>query len=529
MDFMASHHLIQSPAARQWENIGVKPHHGIDLPLFSLHSHSSLGIGEYLDLLPMIDWCASLGLDVIQLLPLNDTGMDTSPYNALSAFALNPIHISLQALPYLENYPDLQEELKNLPKEPLSPRLNYLHVRTTKNRFLRHYYEKVKERLIQSDDYKEFLQRSSWLEGYALFKTLKAQQNWHHWEFWPYHLQVLQPDTKQALLEEHQNEIAFHSLLQYLCDHQFQQVSRHAREKGIFLMGDIPILLSRDSADVWLNRELFFLDYSAGSPPDMYSADGQNWGFPVYDWEEMERQGYRWWIDRLKLASRYYQIYRIDHIVGFFRIWAIPIGFSALDGQFMPSDEAAWIDHGKKIMLMMLQHCDMLPIGEDLGVVPPEVRTCLKTLGICGTKVMRWERMWRDDSRFILPQDYPFDSLTTVSTHDSETVQQWWQNNENEARPYAESKGWDYSKPLSLDYHRQILWDSHHTNSLFHVNLLQEYFPLIPNFTWPRLEDERINTPGIQSSDNWTYRFRPSVEELTSHEELRALIKSLIV
>jgi 4-alpha-glucanotransferase len=222
-------------------------------------------------------------------------------------------------------------------------------------------------------------------------------------------------------------------------------------------------------------------------------------------------------------------LYRIDHIVGFFRIWAIPYGLSAKDGHFVPSDSAKWIDHGQRLMLMMLDRCDMLPIGEDLGVVPPEARACLHALGICGTKVMRWERKWKEDKNFIRIEDYPVDSLSTVSTHDSETLQLWWQNNPEDANLFARFKGWSYNSVLSRGHQYEMLWDSHHSASLFHINLLQEYLALIPGMTWPLLEDERINVPGVCSDRNWTYRFKPSIEELVTNQTLQHLLKELIL
>lgn len=521
--------LLHSPAAKQWQRVGVKHHHGMIIPLFSLHSANSSGIGEYTDLIPLIDWCRLIGFDLIQLLPLNDTGLGTSPYSALSAFALNPIYLGLHALPYLDQFPLLQDELKAVPKLSQQSRVDYKIVRENKERFLCHYVQQTKELILNSRSYHAFIQNSSWLKSYAVYKTLKVLYQWSSWESWPINDQSPTEEFIDQLANEHREEVEWHSILQFLCDQQLHASKEYADKQEVFLMGDIPILIDRDSADVWVHRHLFDLNYSAGSPPDIYSQEGQNWGFPIYDWEKIASTNYRWWIDRLSCASRYYHIYRIDHIVGFFRIWSIARGLTGKDGLFIPQDESTWVDHGQRIMLMMLKECTMLPIGEDLGVVPPEVRDCLTALGICGTKVMRWERLWKDNARYILPQDYPMCSMTTVSTHDSETLQQWWQNMPLEAQTFAQFKGWTYQPYLSREYQREILWDSHHSNSLFHINLLQEYLALIPGLTWPLLEDERINMPGILSDRNWSYRFKPSLEELTSHTSLQHLMRELII
>jgi 4-alpha-glucanotransferase len=521
--------LLHSPSAKQWQRIGVKHHHGIDVPLFSLHSNQSNGIGEYTDLPLLIDWCHSIGLDVIQLLPLNDTGLGTSPYSAISAFALNPIFLGLHALPYLEQFPLIQDELKAVPKLSQHNRIDYKAVRENKERFLRHYLEHARTPILSSHAYRTFEQNAHWLKGYAAFKTLKNLYQWSTWESWPAESHTPTPEFLEHFAQQHNEEMEWHSILQFLCDQQLHAAKEYADRNGILFMGDIPILIDRDSADVWLNRWLFDLNYSAGAPPDVFTKEGQDWGLPIYNWEKMAQTEYRWWIDRLNCAHRYYHIYRIDHIIGFFRIWSIPRGMAAKDGLFIPKDESVWIDQGQRLMLIMLAECQMLPIGEDLGVVPDAVRESLSALGISGTRVMRWERKWKEDEKFILPQDYPFNSMTTVSTHDSETLQQWWQYYPLEAQSFAQHKGWSYQPHLSREYQKEILWDSHHSNSLFHINLLQEYLGLIPGLSWPFLDDERINVPGIVSDMNWTYRIKPNLEELAANTTLQHIMKELII
>lgn len=520
---------LYSAASKQWQKIGAYPHHGINIALFSLHSKHSLGIGDFSDLIPVIDWAAAIGLDIIQLLPLNDTGHDSSPYNALSAFALNSLHISLHSLPFLEDYPELITTLEAIPSIPRSSRVEYERVREIKESFLNLYYTKTKEKIFQSSDYESFIECSaSWLKGYALYKALRLMYEGQPWTSWPEHLQNPDSERLEELYIEYAKEIEWHSFIQFICDQQLHAVKQHATSKGVHLMGDIPILISPESAEAWLHSRLFYFDRTAGSPPDFYSTEGQSWGFPIYNWDQIEKENYRWWIDRLQCASRYYSLYRLDHVVGFFRIWAIAAGQSSKQGLFEPADSSKWISQGKKIMNRMLEQCEMLPIGEDLGVVPPEVRSCLTQLGICGTKVMRWERRWDGDGRFIPIQNYPELSLTTVSTHDSEPLQLWWKNYPEEAEYYAHFKGWTYSPNLTYDQHYSILWDSHHTASLFHVNLLQEYFAMLPDLTWPDPEDERINVPGIIADTNWTYRMRPSIEEFTTNETLKTFLLNLI-
>lgn len=520
--------LLESEAGKGWQKIGVRQHHGVNVPLFSLHSNKSSGIGEFPDLLPLFSWCKSVGFDIVQLLPLNDTGHDQSPYNAISANALNPFHLGLSSLPYLDQHPELKSQLSELHKFNLTNSIDYKNLYTKREEFLLKYFDVVFPLVQKTQDYQTFCLQNAWLEGFALFKSIKISRNWESWENWPEELKNPTSTSYPRLLKKYEKQIAFHCFVQFFCFTQFQAIKKEANQQGIFLMGDIPILINYESADVWLNRVLFITNLTAGAPPDMYSEEGQNWGFPIYNWDELKKQNYHWWKERLNVASRLYDLYRIDHVVGFFRIWAIPLNYKGSKGRFIPEDKAKWIPQGKAIMEMMLEDSSMLPIGEDLGVVPPEVRICLLGLGICGTRVMRWERMWEQDKRFIKPEDYQPASLTTVSTHDSETLTLWWQNNPEEAKEYARFKGWIYEDFLSKDHLFEILRESHHTASLFHINLLQEYLALVPGLTSSNPEEERINLPGIISDKNWSYRFHPSVEELVSNKELSDIIYKLI-
>lgn len=519
--------LYASATAKQWQRIGIRQHHGICVPLFSLHSSNSAGIGEFPDLLPLISWCHDIGLDTLQLLPLNDTGPNTSPYSAISAFALNPVHLGLANLPDLHKNDHLTEMLKELQQLSKTERVEYHRIQGMREQFLKTYFQQHASDILPSDEYRLFCDRHSWLRGYALFKALKTQCHWQPWSSWPDEIRECSSLHCDQLEKKLETDISYHSFLQFLCFQQMEQVKQHADRLGVFLKGDIPILIDHESADLWLYRTLFNTKLTAGAPPDAYSALGQNWKFPLYNWEEMEKQEYAWWKDRLTFASNFYHIFRIDHIVGFFRIWGIPDGAPASEGHFIPDDPEVALRQGRKLMEMMIEASPMLPIGEDLGVVPNEVKEDLKHLGICGTRVMRWERDWEGDHHYIAPEAYSPLSVTTVSTHDSPPLQLWWLQNGDEARDYCLSQGWPYQTPLSPEYHFAILYASHHTASLFHINLLQEYFAIIPELVHANPEEERINVPGIVSEKNWTYRFRPSVEEIIDHAELARLICDL--
>lgn len=509
--------ILHTAAGNTWKTVGIRDHHGIVVPLFALHSKTSCGIGEFTDLAHLFPWCKSVGFDVIQLLPLNDTGTETSPYSALSAIALNPIHLSLHALPFVQNSEKLLKQLEKLQLLTRSQRISYPAVHKGKLHFLRDYYRHWHKHTTDLSAFREFKTNNhGWCYDYALYKTIKVHQQWRAWETWPTLFK------EHDLLYEHKlppqlaAEVDFHQFLQFLCFQQFELVKSLAELHNIKLKGDIPILINRDSADVWKQRSLFDLNFAAGAPSDMYAAEGQKWGFPLYNWDAMARDGYRWWKERLGVASHLYHIYRIDHIVGFYRIWGVPIDKPAKEGHFIPSEEAQWIPQGDTLMRMLIEASPLLPVGEDLGTVPPAVRESMQRLGICGTKVMRWERYWHGDQSYIPPSQYPLMSMTTVSTHDSETLGQWWSNQQEEARRYAASVGWEYQPELTHAQRLAILQASHQSNSLFHINLLNEYLALFPNMTWPNPADERINIPGTLSDHNWTYRFRPSVEEIST-------------
>ncbi len=497
---------------KQWDKIGFRHHHGICLPLFSIRNPNSHGIGEFLDLLPLIKWCQEIGFDVIQLLPLNDSGNDTSPYSAHSAMALHPIYLSLGALPHAEEYFD---ELNAMKSCNSSKKVCYHKVLKAKNDFLKRYMKRALPEISQQADYQAFLQEE-WLDGYARYKVLKSLNQEKPWWEWQITTQNLDP-----------HELDYHKLLQYFCFQQMAQVKEAAQKAGVFIKGDIPILINRDSSDVWEHQEIFDISLAAGAPPDYFSKEGQYWGFPIYRWDVLEKTGYRWWQKRLRLAEKLYHIYRLDHLVGFFRIWAIPEGKKASEGFFLPAASNSWIPQGEKIMYMMLQSCQMLPIGEDLGQVPTNVRECMARLGICGTKVMRWEKHWDTDKSFINPNEYFPLSMTTLSTHDSEPLEMWWDNFPEEAEQFARMLNLPYTTLLLPESRKAILKASHTSNSLFHVNLLQEYLDVFSELTWENPEDDRINLPGEVLDTNWTYRFLPTLEEIISHPELKEFMKSL--
>ncbi len=507
-----------------WKRVGIKHHHGINVPLFSLRTKKSCGVGEYLDLLPLIDWCSCLNMDIIQLLPLNESGSDPSPYNALSSCALHPIYLSLHALPYL----DQASTICKAQKYTNTKRLSYHAVYREKLKFLYNYVQKTGNKLKKRGDYELFLAKHHWLPTYALFRTLKEVHRHIHWKHWPKEVRAPTKLTLKALYIKHAKEMQVHLLIQYLCFMQLQKVKSYATSKGVYLKGDIPILVSSDSVDVWAHTPFFDFTHVAGSPPNPSDPKGQYWGFPLYQWNAIEQDQFSWWKQRLKTAEELYHIYRIDHVIGFFRLWAIPPDQTPANGVFIPKDPSLMLAQGKKILAYLITFSQMLPIAETLGQIPPFAYNILSELAIPGTKVFRWEKDWKKGEKFIPSKEYSPISMSSVSTHDTDTVALWWQKETKEARSYAAFKGWVYQKELSCDCILDILRDSHYSGSLFHINLLQEYLALTPELTWKDPEDERINYPGTIHPLNWSYRYKLPLEKLTSDPKLRAKMEKVL-
>jgi len=536
-DVSLEQYLLQTVVADGWRVVGVRQHHGVNVFLSALHSSSSSGIGEFLDLLPMIDWCEKIGMDIIQLLPLNDSCSDPSPYNTISSCALNPIYLKLSALPYLDQYPHLVSAIASMAPYNAFARIAYAEVLATKMQWLRSYYDEIAPRLEKDPHFFHFQSLFPWVETYSLFKALGIFFGVSGWEEWPKDYHSPTPEKRTQLLEEHRTEVTFHTALQYFCFQQLRQVREHAERHKIFIKGDVPILINRNSADVWHAPHFFDLNHTAGAPPDQYSLEGQSWGFPLFDWEVMRKEDYRFWCQRLQAAHHFYHLYRIDHAVGFFRIWGIPLHRLSKDGYFIPDDPTKFLEQGKHILGVLAATAPMLPIAEDLGSVPPEVRTCLAEMGIPGTRVMRWEVDWtRNRTKnqtgyrhpYLALEEYSPLSMTCVSTHDSETLGEWWKTHPKQASQLAHQKNWHYTPVLSQEHRKELLQDSHRTASLFHINLLQEYLALFPELVADAPEDERINIPGTLLPSNWTYRYRPSVETLTTHKGLLLAMQSLV-
>ena len=312
---------------------------GTAIPVFSLRTRKDFGVGEFEDLYALVDWASATGQAFIQLLPVNDTTMshtwqDSYPYNANSSFALHPMYLHLPSVGVSEDeeYCRLRDELN------ASPSVDYERVNAVKWDYIRRAYAKTFKALSAREDYRVFLaENEGWLIPYAAFCVLRDENGTADFSRWKT-LSRYRKGAVAAYVADHQDEVQLHCFVQYHLHRQLKAVRDYAHGKGVCLKGDLPIGVSRTSADAWVSPKLFNLDAQAGAPPDYFSRDGQNWSFPTYNWDEMARDGYAWWKRRLGKMSEYFDAFRIDHILGFFRIWEIPVPFkSGLEGHFNPA------------------------------------------------------------------------------------------------------------------------------------------------------------------------------------------------
>ena len=316
---------------------------GVAVPVFSLRSERSFGVGDFSDLKLMADWAAATGQCVIQILPINDTTDDGSwhdsyPYRANSIFALNPIYLDLREVGELGNkreaarFERLGRELNALSE------VDYPRVAAAKQEYMRKLYKRQGRALLASTEFADFYKNNEpWLCAYAVFSVLRdkfATSDFSLWGEWT----TFDAERVKEFAREREQEVGYWYFVQFHLDRQLRSVRDYAHSRGVILKGDIPIGIGRHSVDAWTSPELFKMDSSAGAPPDDFSVKGQNWGFPTYDWERMAQDGYAWWRARFEKMADYFDAYRIDHILGFFRIWEIPLDAkSALLGHFSPA------------------------------------------------------------------------------------------------------------------------------------------------------------------------------------------------
>ncbi len=336
---------------------------GVAIPVFSLRSHRSFGVGEFSDLKLLVDWADKVGMRLIQLLPVNDTistytWVDSYPYSAISAFALHPLYINAEKVAgkehaaVLKPYRNIQKRLNSL------PHVDYESVLKTKLNIIVSLYDLMKDKVFESEDYKKFYKKNEfWLVPYAAFSYLRDKYKTADASLWKQHKDFDSAVIKKlsSKSQKHFNKIGFHYFTQYQLHLQLKEAHDYANQHKIILKGDIPIGINRHGVDAWTEPALYDMNVQAGAPPDDFAIKGQNWGFPTYNWEKMAEDGFLWWKKRFEQMSLYFDAFRIDHILGFFRIWSIPIhAVEGIMGYFVPAipvykneffERGIWFDH----------------------------------------------------------------------------------------------------------------------------------------------------------------------------------------
>ncbi len=511
---------------------------GTAVPVFALRSEDDFGIGDFRDLHAMVDFAAATGQCIIQLLPVNDTTRkgewrDSYPYSPISSFALHPLYIRLQDIGVKEtkSFKAEQAELNSLPE------IDYPRVFKAKMSYIRKAFEKRGLTDLKSRAYAAFHKENAyWLDEYCVFCA-----------------------------ERDHDEPEYHAWIQFHLEKQFSEEADYARSKGVSLKGDLPIGVSRDSAEAHFHPELFNLDSSAGAPPDYFSKDGQNWGFPTYNWDEMAKDDYAWWKSRLRKMSRFFDAFRIDHILGFFRIWEIPVEYrSGLVGHFNPAlpysaeeiynmqlpreglfhedprhqgfyqplispDTSAlqqwqkdrfgalytdffyhrhdelWRRNAEKKLSELIGATGMLACGEDLGMVPD-----------CVPSVMdHWKILSLEMTQMDKGRPWPVLSVCATSSHDMATLRM-----QHSEAGHGDMEPWEVER---------VLRDHLNSASMLAIFPLQDWVALDGGLRRKDYMDERINQPA-DPNNKWRYRFHLPLSVLNSDaaSSLRVKIEGLI-
>jgi 4-alpha-glucanotransferase len=502
--------------------------------LFSCVSSRSWGVGEIADIPILARWLREAGFGFLQFLPINEMAPgQQSPYGAISAMAIDPLFISL---PEVDEFAAMGGEsaLEAAERDTLAhvraaTRVDYAGVRTLKGRVLRRAFERfdLLEWRLQTERaaaFRRYAAREAWwLDDYALYRALHTAHEERGWMVWETRLAKRQPRRLARARVDLALEIRYRQYLQWLAHSQWERARRDSA--GVALFGDLPFMVDADSADIWAHQSLFRLDGSVGVPPDAFSATGQRWGLPVYQWAAMAAADYSWLRSRARRAAELFDGFRVDHLVGFYRTYVIPDDGSAR--HFTPADQPAQLALGEQVLRILAEPGSAL-IAEDLGTVPDFVRASLVRLGVPGFRVQRWEREWEVDGKpYHDPLTYPAISVATSGTHDTETMAEWWEALTPADRRALVQIDW-LQKRLGPDF------DAEHAafTPLLRDTLLELLYasgsdrlilPMQDVFGW----SDRINTPGTVSDDNWSWRLACPVDRFSVKPEARERARTL--
>ncbi|MEO5739227.1 MAG: 4-alpha-glucanotransferase [Vicinamibacterales bacterium] len=456
---------------------------GISVPLFSLRSRRSWGIGEIGDIPAFAGWLRTANQSAVQILPLNELApSESSPYSALSAMAIDPQFISIWMMDDAEAFErEWRAEIEHVRQ---TPKVDYKAVRDLKGRVLRASFEQFLKNDWVLDTgsaaafHRFIVDESWWIDEYSVYRALRADAGERPWPEWRAELRDREPSAIAHARERLASQILFYQYVQWIASRQWQTIRQATR--GVDILGDFPFMVTLDSADVWSRRQDFLLDASVGTPPDAFSETGQEWGLPPYNWGEARRNDFEWLRMRARRQADLYDGFRVDHLIGFYRTYVRP-----LDGRppfFMPSEESEQIELGETVLRIMLEtHADVSV--EDLGTVPEFVRESIARLGLPGYKVLRWEP--------LDPSLYPPLSVAMTGTHDTEPLAVWWES-------------------LTPKERTRFGSDWPHYDAAVRDSLLERIYNAGSNLVLVPIQDvfgwrDRINLPASISDANWTY------------------------
>jgi 4-alpha-glucanotransferase len=498
---------------------------GILIPLFSMPSRASWGIGEIGDIPLVAAWLRGARQDLLQLLPIHEMAVgQRSPYSAMTAMAIDPIFISVHQVAEFQAIGGEEAMDRDwrgrLADARRSPTIDHALVRSVKDPALRAAFDEfVRRRSHPGNEAAQAFHawtaaESWWLDDYALFRALHARRHDRPWTEWPKPLRLRNPVALAGARLELTGEVLYRKWLQWIADVQWRQAK--AQAQPVSLVGDFAFMVDGDSADVWSNASAFRLDASAGAPPDAFSETGQRWGMPVYRWDAMAASDFAWLRQRARRAASLFDGYRVDHLVGFYRTYMFPADGSA--ASFTPSDEADQLELGETVLSILAQ-AGAVVIAEDLGTVPGFVRESLARLEVPGFRVFRWERHWAEKGQpYRDPSEYPALSVATSGTHDTETTAAWWDGLDADERAAVLATPGVAERVADLEDAA-----GEFTPELRDV-LLEVLFASGSNFLLLPIQDvfgwrDRINIPADLGPENWTWRLPWPVDLLASEPE----------
>jgi 4-alpha-glucanotransferase len=550
---------------------------GVLVPLFALRGEDDLGIGDIGALREFIDWVAQIGFKLVQLLPINETGADNSPYNAISAMAIEPTTLYLTP----DSSPDLTDKDFDAAVAGTDLRslrlgeVKYRQVKKLKGRILEKAFANFsanasEERQLEFETFCE--EEAAWLRDYAFFRLLMEEnEDSAAWNRWPAQHQSIerarnwlrgQPEDRQAGLATRQK---FFCYVQWMAHQQWRAIKSYAEKRGVALMGDIPFGISYYSADVFARPDEFVLDWCGGAPPEPYFKEdvftqkwGQNWGIPLYRWDRMRADDFEWWRERVRAVRRIFHLFRIDHVLGFYRIYAFPWRprknkqFFPLDWNqmlertsgrapgFVPRDDGtpenseANKREGEEYLRVVLDEAGTTRvIGEDLGLVPDYVRPNLRALGIAGFKIPQWEVRGEQ----VTPgNEYERLSVATYTTHDHKPIRALWEEAFEHPTATSEQSRFDLAKIAAfagfdsgID---RVDFEKHFYPAIMGALFGSEAWLAIVMITDLLARKYRFNVPGTKANLNWTRRIRRSIAQLISspkEQRRMRLIHELLV